>query len=330
MSEAITVAFIGDVMLGRGVNEEIARRSPASFWGNVLPLLRSLDGVIANLECALTFSTQKCTRTPKVFYFRADPAAVDVLRAANIRCVSLANNHILDFDDQGLLDTLDCLNAAGIRHVGAGQTIEEAIAPAVIEMGNLKIGIIALTDNEPSFAADSTHPGVNYRQIRSDPETLGKIQNAVAQVRQAGVSLVVLSAHWGPNMVVAPSPRFRTFARAALECGVDLFHGHSAHLFQGIELYKHGVILYDTGDFLDDYAVDPILRNDWSFVFVVDVDTKGIQRLQLVPVRLHFARVELAGDEEFKAICDRMQMLCQEFNTPILQTSEGLEIKLRS
>jgi poly-gamma-glutamate capsule biosynthesis protein CapA/YwtB (metallophosphatase superfamily) len=114
MKELITLALVGDVMLGRGVNEEITNRSPESSWGSVLPILQSADAAIANLECAITSHTQRCQRTPKVFHFRADPLAVEVLLAGNIRCVSLANNHSLDFDDQGLLDTLHYLDSAGI------------------------------------------------------------------------------------------------------------------------------------------------------------------------------------------------------------------------
>ncbi|MEH2309063.1 CapA family protein [Nostoc sp.] len=91
MAKSVALAFIGDVMLGRGVNEEIPQRSAESFWGDVLPILRGVDAVIANLECAITQNTQECRRTPKVFHFRADPAAVEVLRAANIQCVNLAN-----------------------------------------------------------------------------------------------------------------------------------------------------------------------------------------------------------------------------------------------
>ena len=94
----VTLAFMGDVMLGRGVNLELRQRSPETFWGDVLPLLRSVNAAIANLECAITAHEQPWSKTPKVFHFRADPAAVEVLRAGNIRCVSLANNHSLDFE----------------------------------------------------------------------------------------------------------------------------------------------------------------------------------------------------------------------------------------
>jgi poly-gamma-glutamate synthesis protein (capsule biosynthesis protein) len=319
----VTLALIGDVMLGRGVNEEIAYRPPESLWGTALPVLQAPDGVIANLECAITQHTQKC-RIPKVFHFRANPEAVNVLRSANIRCVSLANNHTLDFQEQGLLDTLHHLDSVGIRYVGAGRNLSEATTPLLIEIGGLKIGIIAFTDNQPEFAADRDRPGTHYLEIRADPATIGLIASGVHQVRHAGAKLILLSVHWGPNMVTRPPRRFQAFAHAVVECGVDLVHGHSAHLFQGIERYRQGLILYDTGDFLDDYAVDPELRNDWSFIFLVEATETGLQRLQMRPVQLHYARVDLATGKEFDHICDRMQQLSTMFGTELIKTSEGL------
>lgn len=268
MKEPITLAFLGDVMLGRGVNAEIPHRSPESFWGSVLPVLRGADAAIANLECAITQEkSQECCRTAKVFHFRADPAAVEVLRAGNIQFVSLANNHTLDFGDRGLLDTLHHLDAAGIRHAGAGRNLHEAATPVQLDISNLKVGFIALTDNEPAFAAGSDYPGTRYLPIRTNRATLALIETAIEQLRSAGATLVVLSIHWGPNMVAVPPPQFRQFAHAVIDCGADLIHGHSAHLFQAVECYKRGLILYDTGDFLDDYAVDPVLRNDCHLCF---------------------------------------------------------------
>lgn len=334
MTDVVTLALVGDVMLGRGVSEEILRHrsqdkagfSPGSVWGDVLPILQGADLVIANLECAITHQTQQCRRTAKLFHFRADPVAVEVLQAANIRCVSLANNHSLDFDDQGLLDTLDYLDAAKIHHAGAGRSLQQAIAPAIIPLADLCLGFIALTDNEETFAAQPDRPGTYYLEIAPRPEVLAIVQNSVDQARQAGANFVILSAHWGPNMVISPPRHFRAFAHAAIDCGVDLFYGHSAHLVQAVECYHHRLILYDTGDFLDDYIVDPHLRNDWSFVFLVDISKSGLHSLRLIPVRLHYARVERARDEEFTAICARMRSLCAEFKTPLVDIPEGLKI----
>jgi poly-gamma-glutamate synthesis protein (capsule biosynthesis protein) len=334
MTDVATLAFIGDVMLGRGVNEEILRRTaagkptftPEFFWGDVLPILKGADAVFANLECAITQSTQPCRRIAKLFHFRADPVAVEVLRAANIQCVSLANNHSLDFDDQGLLDTLHNLDTAQIHHAGAGRNLDEAIAPAMLTIANLSVGFMALTDNTIAFAAAPDRPGTWYLSIKPEPEVLAIVEDSVNQMHQAGANFVILSAHWGPNMVTSPPQRFRAFAHAVIDSGVDLFYGHSAHLFQAVECYNQRLILYDTGDFLDDYIVDPVLRNDWSFVFLVTASASRIHRLRLIPVRLHYAQVELARDQEFADICTRMRSLCTEFNTPISDIPEGLEV----
>ncbi len=334
MKETMTLAFVGDVMLGRGVNEEIVRRvsgqdaslMAASFWGDVLPVLKAADGVIANLECAITSYPVQCRRTPKVFHFRADPVAVEVLRAGNIRWVSLANNHILDFDDQGLFDTLHYLDAAGIGHAGAGRTDAEAIAPALITLQERTIGLIAITDNESAFAAEHNRPGTYYLEITIQSHVLQRVEHSVKQAQEAGAQWVILSAHWGPNMVTTPPNHFQDFAHATVDLGVDIFYGHSAHIFQAVEHYKQGLILYDTGDFLDDYAVDPDLHNDWSFVFLVDLNGNRIQRLRLIPVHLDYARVELARGQEFDAICERMRSRCTKFHTPLVRTPEGLEL----
>lgn len=326
----VELAFIGDVMLGRGVNEEIGHRPPEYFWGTTLPVLRSADAVVANLECAITKYLTPWQKSPKVFHFRADLPAVDVLRAANVRCVSLANNHILDFQEQGLLDTMKHLNAARIHHAGAGQDMEEAEAPAVFDAGGIKVGFIAFTDNEPLFATGINRPGTNYMPIMIDETTLARVGTVVSGARSAGADIVVLSLHWGPNMVPRPPVNFRSFAAAAIDLGVDLIHGHSAHIFQGVQLCGQRIVMYDTGDFIDDYAVDSDLRNDWSFIFMVSMESEGPCRLRMIPVRLSYAQVNLAKGREFEAIRERMRILCTEFDTRVIDISEGLEVVIKS
>ncbi len=344
MAAKRTIAFVGDVMLGRGVNEELPLHPPEYFWGDTLPVLRSADAVVANLECAITPQKLEWARTPKVFLFRAGPLAIDVLKTANVQCVCLANNHILDAEEEGLKDTLKLLDEAGIRHAGAGIDLAQARQPALFEANGLSVGMIGMTDNEPAFAADAERAGTNYRVIRTEPDTLSDLQKDIAAADRAGAELLILSLHWGPNMVISPPKDFREFARVSLDTGIDLIHGHSAHIFQGVERYgrqpeRHAgkteghdgkLIMYDTGDFLDDYAIHPILRNDWSFIFLVEIADGSIERLRMVPVLLTFAQVNLAKDGDFDQICDRMITLCKEFNTPVVKTPEGLEIPIRA
>jgi poly-gamma-glutamate synthesis protein (capsule biosynthesis protein) len=121
---------------------------------------------------------------------------------------------------------------------------------------------------------------------------------------------------------------FRTFAHAAVEDGADLIYGHSAHTFQGVELHRDGLILYDTGGFLDDYAVDPILRYDWSLLFLADIDAGRARSLRMIPVRLGYAQAQLATGLEFEAIADRMRRQCANLGTPVMSTRAGLTIDL--
>lgn len=88
--------------------------------------------------------------------------------------------------------------------------------------------------------------------------------------------------------------------------------------------------MYDTGDFLDDYAVDPELRNDWSFIFLVEADEVGPTSLYTIPVCLRYARVDLATGYEFEAICNRMRILSSELGTDLQQTHEGLKLAIRA
>lgn len=328
MKEIVTLAFVGDVMLGRMVEEALAGRPPQAAWGTALPILQGADAVFANLECALTNSNRPWRRTRKVFHFRAAPSAVAVLKAGNIRCVSLANNHVLDFETEGLVETLRHLDAGGIAHAGAGTTLAKARAPALVAVGEIKIGLIALTDNEPAFAATAERPGTWHAAIGDDPGLIDLLSEQVVELRVRGADLVVLSLHWGPNMVTAPPPQFRAFAKSVIDRGVDIVHGHSAHLFQGVEARGRRLVLYDTGDFIDDYAVDPQLRNDWSFVFLVEADREGPRRLELVPVRLNPARVDLARGPERRAILDRMKRLSAALDTELEDSPAGLELPL--
>ena len=312
MAREIKLSLTGDVMLGRGVNEALRAARPEQPWGDTLPLLLSADLRVINLECAITEHKRPWSRTPKVFHFRADPPAVEVLRAARVDACSLANNHTLDFREQGLLDTLAHLEAAGIRYAGAGRDPEEAARPVLLEGG---VALVAFTDNEPPFAAGPDKPGTNYLPVSTEPAVLRRVEETIAAAREAGAETVVFSNHWGPNMVRRPPDAFRQFARAVVDLGADVYYGHSAHIFQGVEVYRGKPILYDTGDFIDDYAVDPDLRNDRSFLFRVSVEGGELRRLELFPVVLPYARVELAEGAEREAILDHMASLSGEMGT---------------
>ncbi|HZW60604.1 MAG TPA: CapA family protein [Candidatus Babeliales bacterium] len=321
-SPTVTIGFAGDVMLGRSVSD-ILMRLPTTIryrypWGSVLPLLQANDLNIINLETTLTTSTHI---EPKTFNFKADPDLVKALHEAHIDVVNIANNHILDFSNEGLFETIKVLDAAGIQHVGAGKDIYQAQKAVIIQKHGIKIGIIGFTDNEPEWQAGQDHPGTNYIQV-GDIDTIKKD----IQILREAVDVLILTIHWGPNKSEQPTKEFRDFAHQIIDEGVDIIHGHSAHLVNGIELYNDKLIMYQTGDFVDDYALYEDARNDLSFLFVVTIDKNGPIQVKLTPTAIANAQVNIATGKDQHYIEQHMEKLCNQLGTSI--DTKGI-IKIR-
>ncbi len=324
----VTLALAGDVMLGRLVDQAIARKGFAYPWGDLLPVLHRVQLFCINLECALTAVTERWTDgSYKPFYFRADPAAVETLVQGRVAFAALANNHIGDFGAAGLMETVRVLDAAGIAHAGAGANLAAARAPAVIAAGGVRVAIVAFADHPAAWAATASQPGLNYTPISLAEHDLAPVATAVAAARELA-PMVICSLHWGPNMRLRPDPGFRTFAHRLVESGVDIVWGHSAHVVQGVEVYQDRLILYDTGDLVDDYAVDRRLRNDLSGLFLVHLAPPRIRELTVIPVQIARCQVRLAEGPAEELFVERFGRLCGELGTRVERRPEGVIVRL--
>jgi poly-gamma-glutamate synthesis protein (capsule biosynthesis protein) len=210
--------------------------------------------------------------------------------------VTLANNHALDFGEEALLDTFEHLAAAGIAWVGAGPDLDAARAP--VRLGEL--AIVAFTDHPEDYAAGPGRPGVAL----DGPW----VEQTIAAL--AGETVLV-TPHWGPNMARQPVQRVRERAPSLLAAGASLVAGHSAHVFHGVE----GRMVWDLGDFLDDYRVDPLARNDLGLLWLVDLEPDGPRRVEAVPVALDYCFTRLAGGEEADWIRERFRAACAAVGT---------------
>lgn len=326
----LRLAFTGDVMLGRMVNEFVHGREPEYVWGDVLPLLKKVDLTLINLECVITSHEEK-SKIMKPFYFRADPFMIQVLKAADVDYVSLANNHTLDFREEGLLECIDLLDKNRIAHAGAGKDINEALKPAILEAKGIRVAILSYADYPPEWAADENTPGINFTPVTTEEKYFSRVRAAIQQAKQK-CDLVIFSVHWGPNMRSFPPQDFIDFAHAVMDAGADIFHGHSAHLFQPIELYKGRPIFYDCGDFVDDYAVDPELRNDYALLYfvVIDTETKKTERVELVPCLIHSykCQVNIADYVAFEEIWKRVKELCDRVGTNVKRKKNKFVIEV--
>src|SRR5258708_2015520 len=306
--------FVGDVMLGRLVNEVLRENAPAYPWGDTLTLFHDADVRLCNLECVLCGQATPCPTTPKMFRFRSDVKNVETLADAHVDAVSLANNHVLDFGAEGLFHMLRTLEEGGIHWAGAGATLRKASAPAIWNVKGTTIGLLAFTDNEPAWAATEEQPGVWYVPITLQKLGAKHLFEIVRQTKKA-VDILVVSAHWGSNWGYTPPVEQTPFAHALIDAGADVIFGHSGHVVRGIEIYRKKPILYCTGDFFDDYAVDDIERNDRSCLFIVERVGAVLSRLFLYPTNIQEFQARRAQHNERKAIVTMMQQLCIELHT---------------
>jgi poly-gamma-glutamate capsule biosynthesis protein CapA/YwtB (metallophosphatase superfamily) len=316
----ITLALAGDTMLGRKVAEAIDRDGPDSLFADeVIALTRSADLFVLNLECCISSRGSPWPDPRKPFFFRAPPAAIEVLTRLGVDCVTLANNHALDFDRVALLDTFEHLREADIDWVGAGRTVEEARAPTILERNGLRVGVIGCSDHPSDFAAGPETPGIAHVDLRRGLEWL---PDAIARL---DVDVVLVTPHWGPNMNPEPLPYVRRAAAALREAGATIVAGHSAHVFQGVE----GGILYDLGDFIDDYAVDR-KRNDLGLLFFVTLDEQGPLRVEAVPLKLEYCYTRLADGEDADWIRHRFRTACAALGTEVADEDGRLVVDWRS
>jgi poly-gamma-glutamate capsule biosynthesis protein CapA/YwtB (metallophosphatase superfamily) len=300
-------------MLGRRVAEEIARTRRPPLAAEVLAVAAEADLFVLNLECCISERGAPWPDPEKPFFFRAPPLAAELLAQSGVDCVTLANNHALDWGFDALLDTLESLRAVGVGCVGAGADVVAARAPCVLSGGGDRLAVLGASDHPAAFAAGADRPGIAYADLHEDPGG-GWLAGAVAAAARES-DAVLVTPHWGPNMTVRPSAHIRAAARALLQAGATLVAGHSAHVVHGAAR----AALYDLGDFVDDYAVDAQLRNDLGLLFLVDLDAGGPRRVEAVPLALDFCHTRLATGEDAAWIRRRFIGACAELGTPAIE-----------
>jgi poly-gamma-glutamate synthesis protein (capsule biosynthesis protein) len=338
----ITLFLCGDVMTGRGIDQilphpcdpaiherymqsalgyvQIAEQrngpiprpvDPAYIWGDALGELARVQPAarIVNLETAVTRSEDWLG---KGINYRMSPGNIACLSAAGIDCCVLANNHVLDWGESGLIETLDMLHAAGLKTAGAGKNRTGAETPAELPVAdNRRVLVFALgaeSSGVPAnWAATDRAPGVDFLADLSE-RTLERIARRVLSIKRPG-DLVVASIHWGSNWGYEISPAEVGFAHGLIErAGIDLVHGHSSHHPKGVEVFQGKLILYGCGDFINDYegigGHEPF-RSDLGCMYfpTLDSETGRLLGLELVPSQTKRFRAQRASETDARWLC---------------------------
>jgi len=317
---AITLALAGDTMLGRSVGDRLrANPSAALVDRPVAEAAAAADAFVLNLECCISERGEPFPDPGKPFFFRAPPVAAERLAELGVDAVTLANNHALDFGADALLDTIELVRAAGIAVAGAGGDERSAREPVLLEPAGGRLRIVAVTDHPRQYAAGPDRPGVSYADLWNERPPDWLLDKAAPG---DGADAVLVTPHWGPNMCEEPVPHVRAAAEELVGAGATLVAGHSAHVFQGAA----GRVLFDLGDFLDDYATDDEMRNDLGLLWLVTLGARGLTHVEALPLALDYCQTRLASRGEYRAVANLLRRRSAALGTEVVDEGDRLVV----
>jgi poly-gamma-glutamate capsule biosynthesis protein CapA/YwtB (metallophosphatase superfamily)/SAM-dependent methyltransferase len=285
------LAAMGDVMLAREVGRHIVDRPEDFSFADIRPVLQEHDLIFLNLENpAGTRGTPHGIQDPHVT-FCCHPDALRLLTHLGVTVASLGNNHMLDYGDTALLETIENLDALGIRHAGAGRNYEEANRPLLMTCKGKRIAFLSYVFiySASTGRATKRKPGVSDYRI-------GRILPVIRELNLSGYQIIV-SIHWGLEYSFYPLPYQMKQARRMIDSGASMILGHGPHYPQGIETYNGGQIVYSLGNFIFD---EPYKYANRSFIYSVGVaGNNRLQDARIFPVHLsHHVPALVYGKEE--------------------------------
>jgi hypothetical protein len=271
-SQRFSILFVGDILLANEAEQHIHKKGlEYPFWKIKQELLK-YDFIFANMESPITTRGEPVEDKPYVFRVKPDDAVC--LRDLKIDAVSISNNHLMDYNSEGMEDTIKTLDRLNIRHTGGGRNLAEARRPALLKYGDTNIVILAYCNRPPEdyYATDST-PGItpiDLAMIREDIESY-----------KLPTNIVVVSLHWGIEQTHEPLPAQVSEAHAIIDAGADAIIGHHPHWPQGIELYRGRPIIYSLGNFINGY-INPVERDNIAAAFYYN--GHSLELVKIVPL----------------------------------------------
>lgn len=276
----VTIAAAGDIMLANRVEPYLIQHGPDYPYRNTRAIIQEADVFVANLEFPI--SNRGKAVEQKTFTFRASPLVIESLKQSGVRVVSLANNHAMDYGPLALQDTLTALTDNGILFTGGGMDLDDARSAATVKINNMTLAFLSYSLTFPlDFFASSRRPGTapGYTDfIRADIEKI-----------RPSADLVVVSFHWGAELMTTAKDYQIELGHQAIDWGADLVLGHHPHVLQELEIYKGRLIAYSLGNFVFGSQSN---RTNTSIILLCTFQNKTLTRVEAVPLDVNNYRVE--------------------------------------
>ncbi len=275
--EKLSLLFVGDIMLDRGVKQSIYQNGKGDYGFSFQKtfFLENADIAFANLEGPVSNVGYDLGNT---YSFRMEPQALLAIKQSGLDVLSIANNHIGDWGMSAFEDSIDRITNAGILPVGGDRNYIRAKEPKIIEKKGKKIGFLAFSDVGPSWLAKN--PDLPTVLLANDPNIESIIKEASREV-----DYLVVSFHFGEEYQLEPSKRQKYLAHLAIDSGAKIVVGHHPHVVQEIERYKDGIIAYSLGNFIfDQYFSDETMS---GAILEIILNKTGIEEANIGLVELN-------------------------------------------
>ena len=344
------------------LGQSLIRHDPRDYLENplhtVAPILRSADVVFTNLEVAIEGAYCPCepTRPARSMYMHvARPTVLDYLRLINVNLLALSNNHSWDYGVNGIRSTLHEASKRGFACAGIGNTLQEATAPAYLQVGDTRIALVAnaTVRLKPEVLASKTRPGVNLLRVNDQDDwerNLAAIRRAasnadvvlVYQHFQVDADAVQPGNPYGHSLVDNLTAWQERWARASIDAGATAYVAHGSPEHKGVEIYKGRPIFYGLGNFIfhSRQPVGHYEKDVWQSV-IVEVTVRGdsVDSVSFVPIELDEGTPgefflekrgfpEVADEATGLSILTRLAELSEAYGTQVKLDAGGARIEL--
>ncbi|OGV53176.1 MAG: hypothetical protein A2017_04660 [Lentisphaerae bacterium GWF2_44_16] len=288
-NNTVSILAGGDFCPIRSFDKAILEGKPV-FDDTLCAEMKNKDVFLINLEAPLCETG--LPGAVKGGGLRGAPETADTLKKLGVDVASIANNHVRDFLDEGVLQTMEILKKHGIPYIGGGKNSEDADKMLILNINGLKIGIWALAEKEYNLASE-TRPGTSYFFPEVNVYKIPELRKRV--------DFLMIFVHAGHEFMLTPSPRIRKAYRDFIKAGADIVIGHHPHVIQGIEKYENGWIAYSLGNLLfDSPYVSSYPDTDHGFMMRVKAGKHKVHKIEIIPYRIKPGLVKALPAEEIQ------------------------------
>ncbi|MCO0598120.1 CapA family protein [Peribacillus butanolivorans] len=249
--QTLTMTMVGDVMMGRYVEKVTDKHGYDYLFRYMKPYFTASDYVSGNYEHpALKEDVSKYKEADTAIRLNSHQSGVEAVKNAGFSVMTLANNHMMDFEEQGLLDTIDEFKSADMDYVGVGSNTTDAKASInYSDVNGVRVATLGFTD---VYGKDAVSKNNQAGLLNSNPDLLFEMIGKARDAKQGNADLVVVNMHWGQEYSTSTTSRQTELAKAVIDAGADVIIGHHPHVLQSFDVYNDGIIFYSLGNFVFD------------------------------------------------------------------------------